>query len=361
MTAPTPGGLPTRRAAVATLIGTTGSSPRTPGARMWVDEDGSIVGAVTIGGCVDARVVEAAQEVLVSGEAQVVEMSLGEADAAALGMTCAGSVELLIEPVAPVPTDPVTRGLEAVRAVVDAGRAVALVIDLSGSRERLLVHEDGTIEGTLGGGVDPRLARELAQVRLRDRVSGIEVVAGSPPRRLYVEVHAPAARLVIFGATHVAQPLAELARVLGLWVVVVDGRERYATTARFPSVDEVLVGMPSDIAGRLTLHRDTMVVLLSHDYKYDLPVLRRVLESEAGYIGCLGSTRRGQAMREFLADQGVSAASLARVRMPVGLDIGARTPAEIALSVLAEGLASLRGRPGGAMRDRPPREPGAGR
>ena len=328
---------------------------------MWVDEDGGILGAVTIGGCVDARVVEAAHEVLATGTVQVVEMSLGEADAAALGMTCAGSVELLIEPVAPVETDPVTRGLVAVQAELDAGRAAALVVDLSGSRERLVVREDGTYEGTLGEGVDLKPACALAVARLRDRVSGIETLAGSPSRRLYVEVHAPAARLVIFGATHVAQPLSELARVLGLRVVVVDGRELYATAARFPSADEVLVGMPSDIAGRLTLHRDTMVVLLSHDYKYDLPVLRRVLESEAGYIGCLGSARRGQAMREFLADQGVSAASLARIRMPVGLDIGARTPAEIALSVLAEALASLRGRSGGAMRDRPPREPGAGR
>lgn len=361
MTAPTPGPLPTRRAVVATLIGTTGSSPRTPGARMWVDEEGGILGAVTIGGCVDARVVEAAHEVLASGDVQVVEMSLGEADAAALGMTCAGSVELLIEPVAPVPNDPVARGLAAVRAEVDAGRAAALVVDLAGSRERLVVREDGTFEGSLGAGVDVAQVGALALARLRDRVSGIEVMAGSPSRRLYVEVHAPAPRLVIFGATHVAQPLADLAHVLGWRVVVVDGRELYATAARFPSADEVLVGMPSDIAGRLTLHRETMVVLLSHDYKYDLPVLRRVLESDAGYIGCLGSARRGAAMREFLVDQGVSAEALARVHMPVGLDIGARTPAEIALSVVAEALAALRGRPGGAMRDRPPRAPGGDR
>jgi xanthine dehydrogenase accessory factor len=357
MTAPTPGAMPTRRAAVATLIGTTGSSPRTPGARMWVDDRGSIVGAVTIGGCVDARVVEVAREVLASGEAQVVEMSLGEADAAVLGMTCAGSVELLVEPFAPLPTDPVAHALESVRAAVGAGRAVALVIDLSGSRERMVVRDDGASEGILAPGVDLEAVRTLALSRLAERASGVVTIPGSPPRRLYVEVHAPPATLVVFGATHVAQPLVLLAHVLGLRVVVVDGRELYATADRFPTADEVVVGMPSDIAGRLTLHRDTMVVLLSHDYKYDLPVLRRVLESEAGYVGCLGSARRGRAMLEFLSDQGVSAASLARVRMPVGLDIGARTPAEIALSVLAEALAVLRGRAGGAMRDRAPRNP----
>jgi xanthine dehydrogenase accessory factor len=328
---------------------------------MWVDEGGGIVGAVTIGGCVDARVLELAHEVLASGESRLVEMALGELDAAALGMTCAGSVELLVEPVAPLATDPVARGLAAVRSEVAAGRAVALVVELRGSRERLLVREDGSSEGTLGAATDVAAVIPLALARLAERTSGSATVPGAPPRRFYVEVHAPPPTMVIFGATHVAQPLAGLALLIGLRVVVVDGRASYATAERFPMADELLVGMPSEIADRLPLTRDTIVVLLSHDYKYDLPVLRRVLESEAGYIGCLGSARRGRAMLEFLAEQGVRAEALARVRMPVGLDIGARTPAEIALSVLAEALAVLRGRSGGAMKDRPPRNPEGGR
>lgn len=355
MTAPPPDAAPTRRAAVATLIGTTGSSPRTPGARMWVDDGGGIIGAVTIGGCVDARVMEVAHEVLASGQAQHVEMALGEEDAAALGMTCAGSVELLIEPVAPLDTDPVARANDIVRREVAAGRAIALVVDLEGARDRFIVREDGSYEGTPARGVDLAAAREAALARLSARTSGIASIPGSPERRVYVEVHAPSATLVVFGATHVAQPLSTLAQVLGLRVVVVDGRALYATPERFPGAHDVIVGMPSEIAGRLPLNRDTMVVLLSHDYKYDLPVLRRVLESDAGYIGCLGSARRGRALLEFLAEQGVGPDALARVRMPVGLDIGARTPAEIALSVLAEALAVTRGRRGGAMRDRPPR------
>ncbi len=345
--------LPDRPAAVATLIGTTGSSPRTPGARMWVDDQGAIVGAVTIGGCVDARVIELAQEVLASGTAQRLELALGEEDAAALGMTCAGSVEVLVEPVQPGPADPVTRALAAAEREVASGRAVAVVVALDGGPERLVVREDGSWEGTLAMAGLNVAAVEAARERLQVRTSGI-VPLGTG--RAWVEVHAPPVTLLVFGATHVAQPLCEMARVLGLRIVVVDGRERYATRDRFPAVDELLVGMPGEIADALPLTASTLVVLLSHDYKYDLPVLRRVVESEVGYIGCLGSARRGRAMLDFLREQGVADAQLARVRMPVGLDIGARSPAEIALSVLAEALAVVRGREGGPMRDRRPRE-----
>lgn len=344
---------PDRPAAVATLIGTTGSSPRTPGARMWVDDRGAIVGAVTIGGCVDARVIELAQAVLASGTAQRLELALGEEDAAALGMTCAGSVEVLVEPVTPGPGDPVGGSLAAAEREVASGRAAALVVALDGGPERVLVREDGSWEGSLARAELNPAAVDAARERLRLRTSGIVALGAG---RAWVEVHAPPVTLLVFGATHVAQPLCEMARVLGLRVVVVDGRDRYATRERFPAADELLVGMPGEIAGALPLTASTLVVLLSHDYKYDLPVLRRVVESEAGYIGCLGSARRGRAMLDFLREEGVSEVQLARVRMPVGLDIGARTPAEIALSVLAEALAVIRGREGGPMRERRSRE-----
>jgi xanthine dehydrogenase accessory factor len=169
---------------------------------------------------------------------------------------------------------------------------------------------------------------------------------------LYCELHTPPLTLNIFGATHVAMPLVELARVLGLRTCVIDGRERFATRERFPQADEIRVGIPSELAEKLTLGATSLVVLLSHDYKYDLPVLKTVLASNAPYIGLLGSARRGKALLEFLADEGVPREQLERVRVPVGLDIGAKSAEEIALSVLAEALAVLRARPGGPMRDR---------
>jgi xanthine dehydrogenase accessory factor len=134
----------------------------------------------------------------------------------------------------------------------------------------------------------------------------------------------------------------------------VDGRDRFATRERFPGADEILVGMPSELAERMPLGRTSLVVLLSHDYKYDLPVLRAVLESDAAYVGVLGSRRRGRALLDFLAGEGVSPEQLSRVRIPVGLDIGGTTPEEIALSVLAEAVAVCHGRHGGPMRERQP-------
>lgn len=323
---------------------------------MWVDESGAIVGSVTIGGCVDARVIEEARQVLAEGVPRLIAMSLGDEDAWALGMTCAGTVEVLIEPYTPASdSDPVARSLAVAAREVAAGRRLAIVLPLPGPGGRMLVRESGQRSGTLG---DPAIDLAAAAVAMEQLASGrsgsttLATPAGEV--KVYVEVHAPPLTLVIFGATHVAMPLVELARSLGLRTVVVDGRELFATRARFPTADELMVGMPSEIATRLALGPASLVVLLSHDYKYDLPVLRAVLASEAAYIGCLGSAKRGKAMVEFLADEGVPRDQLSRVRVPIGLDIGARSAPEIALSVLAEAMAVQRGRHGGPMRDRRP-------
>ena len=346
--------LPSKRAAVATLVATEGSSPREAGARMWVDEEGAILGSVTIGGCVDARVIEESRDVLAGGQSRVIAMALGDEDAWALGMTCAGTVEVLIEPCNPGATaDPVAGTLALAEHEVAAGRRAAIVVPLDDRGGRLLVRESGERTGTLGDTMQDAAAGAAAVAQVATGRSGtVTIESAGGARRVYVEVHAPSVTLVIFGATHVAMPLVEMAMVLGLRTVVVDGRELFATRARFPRADELIVGMPSEIATRLPLGPNSLVVLLSHDYKYDLPVLRTVLESDAAYIGCLGSARRGKAMLEYLAEQGVAPGHLARVRIPVGLDIGARSASEIALSVLAEAMAVARGRPGGAMRDR---------
>lgn len=349
--------LPDRRAAIATLVSTEGSSPRDAGSRMWVDGQGAIVGSVTIGGCVDARVIEESSAVLAEGRPRLISMALGDEDAWALGMTCAGTVEVLIEPYDPEePESPLRRAMAAVVARIAEGQRAIVVAALDGSPGRLVVLDAAAQLGTLGrkdlDAVATREAlRRLAQADGRSGVTLVDTPAGE--LRLYFELHAPPLTLVVFGATHVAMPLTRLARTAGLRTVVVDGRERFATRERFPDADELLVGMPSEIAGRLPLGRNTLIVLLSHDYKYDLPVLRAVLESDVAYIGCLGSARRGAAMLEFLAEQGIAPDRLARVRIPIGLDIGARTAPEIALSALAEAIAAARGRNGGPMRHRP--------
>ena len=346
--------LPPGPATVATLIATEGASPKEAGAKMWVDAEGKIVGAVTIGGCVDARVIEESARVLAHGRPTLLQMSLGDEDAWALGMTCAGSIEVLVEPVnAAEPTDPIVAAMRYARAEVEAGRRLVVVAPLDGRSDRLVVYERGQRAGTLGDPAHDAMAAAACAAFFEGGSSGTATIgATGEGGRHYFELHAPPLTLVVFGATHVAMPLVDMARVLGLRTVVVDGRDRFATRERFPSVDELIVGMPSEIADRLPLGARSLVVLLSHDYKYDLPVLRAVLASDAGYVGCLGSARRGAAMLEFLASEGIAIGQLARVRIPIGLDIGARSAPEIALSVLAEALAVVRGRTGGAMRDR---------
>lgn len=341
---------------MATLVATEGSSPRATGSRMWVDEEGRIVGSVTIGGCVDARVIEASTRALDEDAPALLTMALGDEDAWAIGMTCAGTIEVLVEPVDPArPDDAVSGALGAAAAEVEAGRPAVVIATLSGGHRRLVVTERGATLGSLGeASLDAAATRE-ATALLAEGASGVrEVVDGDVHHRLYFERHAPPRTLVIFGATHVAMPLVSLGAVMGLRTVVVDGRDHFATRDRFPDADEIVVGMPSEIAGRLPLGRQSIVVLLSHDYKYDLPVLQAVLASEAAYVGVLGSRRRGRALLDFLAGEGVPDEQLARVRIPVGLDIGGTTPQEIALSVLAEAVAVQHGRTGGPMRDRVP-------
>jgi xanthine dehydrogenase accessory factor len=347
--------LPTGRAAMATLVATEGSSPRSTGSRMWVDADGRILGSVTIGGCVDARVIEASAKALEENEPALLSMALGDEDAWAIGMTCAGTIEVLVEPVDPErPNDPVSEALGVVTAEVSAGRTAVVAATLSGPPRRLVVSGNGRTTGTLGDRALDEAAGREARSLLAGGASGVrEVASANGAQRIYFERHAPPLTLVVFGATHVAMPLVALGGVLGLRTVVVDGRDRFATRDRFPGADEVLVGMPSELAERMPLGRETLVVLLSHDYKYDLPVLRAVLASEAAYVGVLGSRRRGKALLEFLSGEGVPAEQLARVRIPVGLDLGGNSPEEIALSVLSEAVAVYHGRGGGPMRDRP--------
>lgn len=321
---------------------------------MWVGEDGRIIGSVTIGGCVDARVIEESARILATGEPALVQMALGDEDAWALGMTCGGTVELLLEPVDPSrPADPVVSALRLAEQAVGAGRRAVIVSALGADSHRLVVEDRGAVHGSLGNAPLDAAATDEASRVISKGVSGVRTVtAGGSDHRLYFELYAPPVTLVVFGATHVAMPLVELAHPLGIRTVIVDGRERFATRERFPLADEIHVGMPSELAESMALGPSSLVVLLAHDYKYDLPVLRAVLATDAAYIGLLGSKKRGTALLQYLADDGVPADQLQRVRVPVGLDIGALSASEIALSVLAEALAVLRGRPGSPMRDR---------
>jgi len=207
---------------------------------------------------------------------------------------------------------------------------------LNNNAARVLVMEDGATSAALD-----EETRRVALELIRRRKSATVAVGNES---LFFEVHGPPPTLIIFGAGHLSMPLVSLAHDLGLKTIVVDGRPRFATRERFPEADELLIGIPSEIAQTLAYNSSTFVVLTAHDYKYDLPVLKVVLPAGAVYVGLLGSKRRGKSIKEFLKEGGMDQSLLDRLHVPTGLDIGAESAPEIALSILAEAVAIKAGR-----------------
>ena len=336
-----------KRVAMATLVATRGTSPKREGAKMWVGEEGRILGSVTIGGCVDARVIAESEQALSSFKSRLVEMKLANEDAWEIGFSCAGDLDVLIEP---VDVSTLLELYRAVRNAVDRGKRAVIATSLRESSRKLLISEDGESSGTLGTPELDREAQTVALELMRKRASST-VSLGPDSLPVFFEVHGPPPTLIVFGAGHVAMPLISLAHDLGLKTVVVDGRPRFATRERFPDVDQLLIGIPSEIAETLAYTSSTFVVLTAHDYKYDLPVLKVVLPARPAYVGLLGSKRRGHAIKEFLREGGMDLALLDQLHVPTGLDIGADTAAEIALSILAEAVAIKSGRSAAFLRD----------
>lgn len=326
-------------AALATLVAAAGATPKKAGSTMWVSRDGTLLGSVTIGGCVDARVIERAERVVATGQPELLSMSLGDEDAWELGLTCGGTVEVLLQRVdASAAGDPAATAYAQAYRAYEAGRSSVVIARLDDRSERLFIDETGLTSGTLGNALLDARALDVARQRIAtSRESGVERIEGDDAAiALFFERIAPPECVVIYGASQVAMSLVPFARELGMRTIVVDGRERMATRERFPLADEIYVGMPSELAEKIPATARTYIVLLAHDYKYELPVLRVVLGSEAGYIGMLGSRRRGETIRGMLAEEGFDAATLQRLHSPIGLPIGAKSAAEIALAIAAE-------------------------
>ena len=326
---------------LATLVAASGSTSKKVGAKMVVGESGRLVGGVTIGGCVDAQVIEAADEIVTSGGRRLLSISLDDDEAFEIGLTCGGTVEVLLERIAPRNrVDVITAAHRTAHDALEAGQAAVIVTPLDGSAAALVVTETGARHGSLGDrSIDAAVAATAGDVlRGSSRVDTIE------GRRLFFDRLAPPMTLVIVGAGQIAMSLTRMARELEMRSVVVDGRERYATRERFPDADEIRVGMPSDIVGEIVPNPRVAVLLVAHDYKYELPVLRRLLRAPVGYLGMLGSKKRGAAVRDLLREEGFTDDELARIHTPIGLDLGGKSPAEVALSILAEVVAVRSGK-----------------
>jgi xanthine dehydrogenase accessory factor len=327
--------------ALATLISATGSTSKKIGAKMIVGQSGRLVGGVTIGGCVDAQVIEAADALVAQGGRRTLSISLDDDEAWEIGLTCGGTVEVFLERVEPQRSGDIMAQAHALAAAALArGEAVVVVSPLDGPPQALVLSDAGGRWGSLGSAT-----LDAAAIAIADQA----MLAGSRleslgDARYFFDRHAPPTTLVIVGAGQIAISLTRFARELEMRTIVIDGRERYATRERFPDADNVLVGMPSEIVATISPTRRVAIILVAHDYKYELPILRQLLRQPVGYLGMLGSKKRGAAVREILRDEGFTPDELARLHTPIGLDLGGKSSAEVALSILAEVVAVRSGK-----------------
>ena len=301
-------------AALATVVETWGSAPRRVGAQLAVSGEGEIEGSVS-GGCVEGAVIMEAQDALRDGEHRLLEFGVSDDDAFAVGLACGGTIKVLVEPVGgALPVD-LLEELVAARA-----NRVPLAYE---------IHlEDGV----------RRLLHAGHTERMRTDRSGFE-----DDGETFVAIHNPPLRLVIVGAVHIAQALVPMARIAGYDPAVIDPREAFASADRFPET-RLLHDWPDEAVAELGLDARTALVLLTHDPKLDDPALEAALRAECFYIGALGSTRTHAKRVERMREAGHSDDAIGRIHGPVGLDIGAANPAEIAVAILAQMSAVLRGR-----------------
>jgi len=329
----------------ATLVSASGSSSKKIGAKMLVGASGRLLGGVTIGGCVDAQVIEAGDDLIARGGRRLLDISLDDDEAWEIGLTCGGNVEVMVQRVAPADTrDPVVAAYAVVRDALANDRAVVVATPMDGAPGALTLDEQGTSTGSLGDGAVDAEARAIAADVLRAGSRDATVTTPAGARRIFFDRFAPPTTLVIVGAGQIAMSLTAFARELDMRTIIVDGRERYATHDRFPLADSIRIGMPSEIVAGIALSRRVAVVLVAHDYKYELPLLRQLLRAPVGYLGLLGSKKRGVAVRDLLREEGFTDEELARIRTPIGLDLGGKSSPEVALSILAEIVAVRSGK-----------------
>lgn len=352
--------------ALATVTGVEGSAPRQPGAALAVAEDGRVVGSVS-GGCVEGAVYEAAAEALRDGVTRSHTYGISDDDAFEAGLTCGGVLSVLV---APYTGQPGRAALRDTLAAVGRHEPVAVVTVTGGAAPlgaTLVVRAGGSF-GTLGDpGLDTAAAQD-ADGLLQRGATAVRAYGPSGERRedavtVLTQTFTPPARMLVFGAIDYAAATARVGAFLGYRVTVCDARPAFATPERFPEADEVVRAWPHDYLAATGVDERTVICVLTHDPKFDVPLLVAALRTPAAYIGVMGSRRTHEDRVARLRAEGVGEADLRRLASPIGLDIGARTPEETAVSIAAE---IVRSRWGGTGRPltgltgdihRPAREP----
>ncbi|MEV7078194.1 XdhC/CoxI family protein [Streptomyces sp. NPDC093516] len=342
--------------AVATVVAVGGSAPRQPGAALAVDADGTAIGSVS-GGCVEGAVYELCEQALRDGETVLERFGYSDDDAFAVGLTCGGVIDVLVTPVRAA--DPVRPVVRAALTAAARGEAAAVARIVSGPPEltgrALLVRPDGSRYGGLGARpeLDRTVAAEAGAFLDAGRTGTLEIgEQGSrcgAPLTVLVESSVPAPRMIVFGAIDFASALVRVGKFLGYHVTVCDARPVFATRTRFPEADEIVVDWPHRYLERTDVDARTALCVLTHDAKFDVPLLRLALRLPVAYVGAMGSRRTHLDRNARLREVGVTDLELSRLHSPIGLDLGARTPEETALSIAAEIVAGRRGGSGAPL------------
>jgi xanthine dehydrogenase accessory factor len=323
----------------AVVIRTFGSAPRPEGAVLVVTADGRLAGSVS-GGCVEGAAFEEIQAARAAGVGRVIRYGISDEQAWDVGLACGGTIDVLVEPYLRPEV------LQAAAALSGSVVVIPLPADAPGAAfgphppgmgeppgAALIVAADGTLAGTTGSpGADAEIVR-AARAALREGRSATVTVSG---RQYFLEAYLAAPRLIVVGAVQVAMPLVSIAQVLGYQTVVIDGRAAFATRERFPDVDRLIVGWPDEVADEIGLGPSDSVAVLTHDVKFDEPAIVAGLRRGCRYVGAVGSSKTQADRRARLLAAGVTDSELARLRGPIGLDLGGRSPAETALAIMAE-------------------------
>ena len=325
---------------LATVVQTFSSAPREPGAAMAVSSAGEVVGSVS-GGCVEGAVYELAGEVTASGQPVLRRYGISDNDAFAVGLTCGGIIDIFVEPA----SQERFRALGEIAEAVRNGRPVAVATIIEGPGEigsRRVIWEGERSDGTLGAGdrldeaVDDDARGMLAQGLTAVRRYGPDGERRRDELAVFVQSFAPAPRMLVFGAIDFAAAVAKAGKFLGYRVTVCDARPVFATASRFPDADEVITDWPHRYLSGISTDERTVICVLTHDPKFDVPLLEVALRRPAAYIGAMGSRRTHDDRLARLREAGMTEAEIARLRSPIGLDLGARTPEETAVAIAAE-------------------------
>ena len=321
---------------LATLVGVRGSSARDPGAAFAVSDDGELVGAIG-GGCVEAALVEEAHEVLRDGKARSVAYGLSDREGADIGLACGGEITIFLDRLEPGYCAELERTSEDLLAH-------ALRLDGGATGARMAIYPERCY-GTLG---DAALEAATASF-VRDAPPRLAAQIDLEGASVFIAPKRIAPHMYVFGALDFAASTIDAAHLLGYTVTLCDARAAFATKARFPNADRIVVAWPHEFLASAPIDERTAIVSFTHDEKFDVPLLLAAVRSRAGYVGAVGSRATHARRIEALRQAGMTEAEISRIRAPIGLDIGARTPEETALAVLAEIVAVERGRSGGSL------------